>query len=604
MADSEELKHMVMSFRVSELQVLLGYAGRNKSGRKQELLQRALLLVQKGCSTPVQIKIRELYRQIYASNHRRRLDATGIDGGDAAPQMVNPGMAPIGALDFSSKNLAAAINPAPSGIPVHPDVRFKRLPFYDILGELLKPTSLMPKSNSRFQESYFVFHLTPQQAQDIAMSRDFRPGTKMEYTVQVQLRFCLLETSCEQDDNFPPSICVRVNSKMAQLPNPIPTSKPGVEPKRPGRPVDITSLCRISPTVSNHLDVSWASEFGRGYCLAVYLVRRLSSDILLQRLKQFGNRHPDHTRALIKEKLAHDPDSEVATTSLRVSLMCPLGKMRMTIPCRSSTCTHLQCFDASTFLLMNEKKPTWICPVCDKPAPFDKLIIDGYFVEIFRQSLEISEIVFHEDGNWTPLKQPKPHHVHASPSTPKPSSASSSTSSGTTKTGSKKNDVIDLTLDSSDEEEDVKPGCGTPVTITPGPSHSSEASSSSGCMSPAVINLDAPSPQALSVHSLSASPSPMVVSSSHSTTQSPFSSPKPSPAPVLNTPPPAHSYQPNPHMAHRSLSVSSYPPPMGGPPPLMVGPPQHTGMGMPPINLEALSEAEFEEFLHGLSWGV
>lgn len=50
---------------------------------------------------------------------------------------------------------------------------------------------------------------------------------------------------------------------FALLQNPIPTSKPGVEPKRPGRPVDITSLCRLSPTVSNHLDVSWASEFGR-----------------------------------------------------------------------------------------------------------------------------------------------------------------------------------------------------------------------------------------------------------------------------------------------------------------------------------------------------
>jgi hypothetical protein len=59
-----------------------------------------------------------------------------------------------------------------------------------------------------------------------------------------------------------------------------------------------------------------------------------------------------------------------------------LGKMRMTIPCRSSTCTHLQCFDASTFLMMNEKKPTWICPVCDKPAPFDKLIIDGYITNV------------------------------------------------------------------------------------------------------------------------------------------------------------------------------------------------------------------------------
>ena len=27
----------------------------------------------------------------------------------------------------------------------------------------------------------------------------------------------------------------------------------------------------------------------------------------------------------VKEKLAHDPDSEVATTSLRVSLLCPVS---------------------------------------------------------------------------------------------------------------------------------------------------------------------------------------------------------------------------------------------------------------------------------------
>jgi hypothetical protein len=79
----------------------------------------------------------------------------------------------------------------------------------------------------------------------------------------------------------------------------------------------------------------------------------------------------------VKEKLAHDPDNEIATTSLRVSLQCPLGKMRMTIPCRASTCNHLQCFDAPMFLLMNEKKPTWTCPVCDKPALYKTLIIDG-----------------------------------------------------------------------------------------------------------------------------------------------------------------------------------------------------------------------------------
>lgn len=54
-----------------------------------------------------------------------------------------------------------------------------------------------------------------------------------------------------------------------------------------------------------------------------------------------------------------------------------LGKMRLTVPCRALTCAHLQSFDAALYLQMNEKKPTWTCPVCDKKAPYESLIIDG-----------------------------------------------------------------------------------------------------------------------------------------------------------------------------------------------------------------------------------
>ena len=45
----------------------------------------------------------------------------------------------------------------------------------------------------------------------------------------------------------------------------------------------------------------------------------------------------------------------------------------MTLPCRASTCDHLQCFDADLYLKMNEKKPKWVCPVCNKPAYFEHL---------------------------------------------------------------------------------------------------------------------------------------------------------------------------------------------------------------------------------------
>lgn len=112
--------------------------------------------------------------------------------------------------------------PFPGGIqpnfPIHPDVRLKKLAFYDILATLIQPKSLVPTNTQRVQESVHHFTLTPQQATDIASNRDIRNGSKIEHTIQVQLRFCLLETSCEQDDCFPPSIIVKVNNKLCPLP--------------------------------------------------------------------------------------------------------------------------------------------------------------------------------------------------------------------------------------------------------------------------------------------------------------------------------------------------------------------------------------------------
>lgn len=110
-------------------------------------------------------------------------------------------------------------------------------------------------------------------------------------------RFCLSETSCPQEDHFPPNLCVKVNSKPCNLPvSPdmlllsstfffpacrtgrpesylmcswlypqgyLPPTKNGVEPKRPSRPINITSLIRLSTTIPNTIVVSWTSEIGR-----------------------------------------------------------------------------------------------------------------------------------------------------------------------------------------------------------------------------------------------------------------------------------------------------------------------------------------------------
>jgi len=591
MAETEALKNMVLSFRVSELQMLLGFAGRNKSGRKTELQARAVELLRLR-STPVQMKIKDLYKSIQqgqasglvplqqqqqqqqqqpqsnpaagaslSSNAAASAAGRDLQTVDNSAMQQHPqpqqrstvyqqagytgqgpdrqmqtarGMYPNNMYQYQPK--ASPPASAASSYPVHPDVRLKRLPFFDLMGELLKPSSLVPQGTQRLQEGNFVFHLTPQQATDIASSRDLRPGTKMEYAIQVQMRFCLLETSCEQDDCFPPGICVKVNGKMCPLPNPIPTNKPGVEPKRPPRPVNITTMVKLSPTVANHITVSWNTEYGRGYAIAVYLVRKLTSSELLQRLKTRGVRHSDFTRGLIKEKLSEDADCEIATTSLRVSLVCPLGKMRMTTPCRASTCYHLQCFDASLYLQMNERKPTWMCPVCDKPALYDNLVIDGYFQQVLlsgKLPVDGNEIQLHQDGSWSSLIIKKEQTTILSPMPQEKPVVKIETVSDDLEViqpppkeePKKKATVIDLTLSDSEDEAEIplksntanKPDSSNQtMNIAAGSRLHSDSSvsssgggaggnisnigmgsvSSSGYVSPSIITLDSPSPPA------------------------------------------------------------------------------------------------------------
>uniref|UniRef100_A0ABM5F3D6 E3 SUMO-protein ligase PIAS3 n=1 Tax=Pogona vitticeps TaxID=103695 RepID=A0ABM5F3D6_9SAUR len=495
MAEAAELKHMVMSFRVSELQVLLGFAGRNKSGRKHELLTKALQLLKSGCSPAVQMKIKELYRRRFPRKILTPSDlsmlhlqagqlpsATALtqgamchlpyDNGSVASAVPAGMLPPVPML--GPKHEADVSHLSPPIHPVHPDVKMRRLPFYDVYDELIKPTTLASVNSQRFEEAHFTFALTPQQVQQILTSRDILPGAKCDYTVQVQLRFCLCETSCPQEDYFPPNLFVKINGKLCPLPGYLPPTKNGAEPKRPSRPINITPLVRLSATVPNTIVVNWSSEFGRNYSLSVYLVKQLTSVTLLQKLRAKGIRNPDHSRALIKEKLTADPDSEIATTSLRVSLMCPLGKMRLIVPCRAFTCTHLQCFDAALYLQMNEKKPTWTCPVCDKKAPYEALIIDGLFMEILNSVTDCDEIQFMEDGSWCPMKPKRENPEVCQPSAYNGLEASLYTVGADGKPGGaegkKKVEVIDLTIDSSSEDEEPPAKKQCPVTTAAIPS--------------------------------------------------------------------------------------------------------------------------------------
>ncbi|KFP42581.1 E3 SUMO-protein ligase PIAS4, partial [Chlamydotis macqueenii] len=311
----------------------------------------------------------------------------------------------------------------------------------------------VPQNNEKLQESPCIFALTPRQVELIRNSRELQPGVK---SVQVVLRICYTDASSPQEDQYPPNIAVKVNHSYCSVPGYYPSNKPGVEPKRPCRPINLTHLMYLS-AATNHITVTWGN-YGKSYSVGLYLVRQMTSAELLQRLKTIGIKHPELCKALVKEKLRLDPDSEIATTGVRVSLICPLVKMRLSVPCRAETCAHLQCFDAVFYLQMNEKKPTWMCPVCDKPAPYDQLIIDGLLSKILTECEDADEIEYLVDGSWCPIRAEKERSC--SPQCPILVLGSSDvngllpTPNGNGENGKATADVVDLTLDSSSSEEE------------------------------------------------------------------------------------------------------------------------------------------------------
>jgi E3 SUMO-protein ligase PIAS1 len=75
--------------------------------------------------------------------------------------------------------------------------------------------------------------------------------------------------------------------------------------------------------------------------------------------------------------------------------------MRIDVPCRSTACSHNQCFDAASYLQLQEQAPTWTCPICNKPAPYGSLQVDLYVDDILKSTSSSTEqVTIEPDGQW------------------------------------------------------------------------------------------------------------------------------------------------------------------------------------------------------------
>ena len=99
--------------------------------------------------------------------------------------------------------------------------------------------------------------------------------------------------------------------------------------------------------------------------------------------------------------LSRANDDDIVATSSNMSLKDPVQMTRIDTPCRSMACKHNECFDAAVYLALQEQAPTWTCPICNRPAPWESLVFDLFVQHILDNTdSETEQVTVEPDGQW------------------------------------------------------------------------------------------------------------------------------------------------------------------------------------------------------------
>ena len=121
------------------------------------------------------------------------------------------------------------------------------------------------------------------------------------------------------------------------------------------------------------------------YVAAVYFVKILTAEELVQKIKRESRREMDECIKMIK---ADFQNSVLDIDMLSYPLTCVFDMQLLKTPAKGSHCKHANCFSLENFISVWQKnhQRKWTCPIC-KLKSFD-IIVDTYFEKIMAEFKE------------------------------------------------------------------------------------------------------------------------------------------------------------------------------------------------------------------------
>lgn len=163
----------------------------------------------------------------------------------------------------------------------------------------------------------------------------------------------------------------------------------------------------VSPPHLNKVEMAYAGTKD-SYLLYIYIVSVIKPESLLKDVLNLPHISREATISEIKKEYSHDDnesqDDDIMISVSSLSLKCPLTYVRMKYPAKSIFCKHIQCFDCSSYLQLQDQLPNWICPICSNHIELTHLAISDYFMEVLNNSSEdVESVNINPDGSWEPI---------------------------------------------------------------------------------------------------------------------------------------------------------------------------------------------------------
>ncbi|OJD31649.1 miz zinc finger protein [Diplodia corticola] len=296
----------------------------------------------------------------------------------------------------------SAVN-LPSRPRYQPRFSFKQSPFYDVEEALAPTVELQVLPNNRTSTTISV-----------QLPADICDRFKSSTSTRAMLFSAadpVLAHYAAADIAFPHQLEVKINGDEVRSNFKGLKNKPGST-----RPADITEFLRKIPGYNNNIQITYAltqkASKERKFHMVVYLARKHSVSELAGRINRIFTKDK-----VMDEMRARAQDPDIVIESQIVSLRDPVAGIRIAMPCRSTVCSHNECFDAMSFLQLQEQAPTWICPICSKTVSYEALAVDRYMQDILAKTTSSTDQArIYPDGTWSPGTADKMKNQHTTPS--------------------------------------------------------------------------------------------------------------------------------------------------------------------------------------------